>query len=155
MSAILDAILDRRPAERPGKANVIICFHLRRLDGSSDGLGDSVWFLTEGDAWKAAECAFARDPASDGPLGVRAWLKVAQVQAPEYSFTPLDVGFDLRMHPELPIVLPDDEVMVIRYMSPATNAPTLRVGDKQSCTEALRNARYTVSMLAYAARRAD
>jgi len=55
-----------------------MAFQIQRLDGSIDGLGDAVAFDTEADAWAAAEAAFGSDPASDGPLGVRAWLKVVE-----------------------------------------------------------------------------
>lgn len=54
-------------------------FQIQRTDGSVDGLGDVVTFGSEDEAWTAAETAFGRDPASDGPGGVRAWLQVIEV----------------------------------------------------------------------------
>lgn len=53
-------------------------YRIERLDGSTDGLGDDVLFATEDEAWANAETAFGRDPASDGPDGVRAWLRVVR-----------------------------------------------------------------------------
>jgi hypothetical protein len=54
-------------------------FRIERHDGTVDGLGDAVTFGTEGEAWEAAEQAFGGDPASHGPEGVRAWLRVVPV----------------------------------------------------------------------------
>lgn len=39
---------------------------ITRTDGTTDGLGDSIVFATEQEAWEAAARAFGRDPASQG-----------------------------------------------------------------------------------------
>jgi len=54
-------------------------YRIERHDGSTDGLGDDVTFATEAAAWAAADTAFGADPASDGPDGVRGWLRVVPV----------------------------------------------------------------------------
>jgi len=60
-------------------------FVVQRRDGTTDGLGDHVVFETEERARAAAETAFGRDPASDGPEGVWAWLEVVETGATMFA----------------------------------------------------------------------
>ena len=44
------------------------------------------------------------------------WPQGSDEPSEEYSYTPLDCGFDLRRHPELSIELPQGDWMRVRYL---------------------------------------
>src|SRR5690606_29405229 len=66
------------PTETNGAMEGMMAYRIERVDGTTDGLGDAMTFATEAEAWEVAEDTFGGDPASDGPEGVRGWLRVVK-----------------------------------------------------------------------------
>ncbi len=64
----------------------------------------------------------------------------------EYSYTPLDVGFDLRRHPEMRITLPHGERLRVRYMAGGGEAAREKTveGSRREVVRVLRNYGYRV-----------
>jgi hypothetical protein len=63
----------------------------------------------------------------------------------EYSYTPLDVGFDLRRHPELAIKLPAGGQLRVRYMTgDGSESERVVEGSRLEVARVLRSAGYRV-----------
>lgn len=63
---------------------------------------------------------------------------------PDASYTPIDVGFDLRLHPDTALVLPQGTHIRVRYMEGSKEREV--EGGQQTVAEALRKAGYRVKV---------
>lgn len=61
----------------------------------------------------------------------------------EYSYTPIDVGFDLRLHPEIAIELPAGDTLRVRFCD-GDEERTLEA-PRSEVASALSKAGYTVA----------